>query len=74
MNKKVIIIISVLLIVAIATVSAIFIFKKPEDKKVGIDYLVLVNKQNKVPDDWESKVELETTKNASGKEVQEKIE
>ena len=25
-----------------------------------IDYLVLVNKQNKLPDDWEEKVELET--------------
>ena len=26
--------------------------------KDGIDYLVLVNKQNKLPDDWEEKVEL----------------
>lgn len=29
----------------------------------GIDYLVLVNKKNKLPDDWEEKVELETVKN-----------
>ena len=27
-------------------------------KKSTIDYLVLVNKQNKLPDDWEEKVEL----------------
>jgi hypothetical protein len=27
------------------------------------DYLVLVNKQNKLPDDWDSKVEMIETKN-----------
>ena len=28
----------------------------------GIDYLVLVNKQNKLPDYWENTVELETVR------------
>ena len=32
-------------------------------KDDSIDYLVLVNKKNKLPDDWEEKVELETVKN-----------
>ena len=31
------------------------------------DYLVLVNKQNKLPDDWDSKVEIVETKNWFGK-------
>ena len=31
------------------------------------DYLVLVNKQNKLPDDWEEKVEMIETKNGFGK-------
>lgn len=32
-------------------------------KKDNINYLVLVNKQNKLPDDWEQKVELVESKN-----------
>ena len=31
------------------------------------DYLVLVNKQNKLPDDWEEKAEFVETKNGFGK-------
>lgn len=31
-------------------------------KDDGIDYLVLVNKKNKLPDDWKEKVQLETVK------------
>ena len=34
------------------------------------DYLVLVNKETKLPDDWEEKVELVTTKNAWDEEIQ----
>lgn len=70
MNKKILLIIIVLIIAVVAMVSAVFILNKNEDAEQGINYLVLVNKQNKLPDDWENKVELETTKNASGKEVQ----
>ena len=35
----------------------------------GIDYLVLVNKQNKLPDDWEEKVEIITVKDAWGDDI-----
>ena len=34
-----------------------------------IDYLVLVNKQNKLPDDWESNVELVEVKNAYDEDI-----
>ena len=37
--------------------------------KKGIDYLVLVNKQNKLPDDWEEKVELVDVKNAWDEDI-----
>lgn len=35
-----------------------------------IDYLVLVNKQNKLPDDWEEKVQLEIATDIDGDEIQ----
>lgn len=34
-----------------------------------LDYLVLVNKENKLPDDWEEKVHLSSATNADGKEI-----
>lgn len=37
--------------------------------KKGIDYLVLVNKQNKLPDDWEDTVELVEVKNAYDEDI-----
>ena len=36
----------------------------------GIDYLVLVNKENKLPDDWEEKLETVTVKNSLGDDVE----
>lgn len=36
------------------------------DKKQSIDYLVLVNKQHKLPDNWEDIVELEDETDANG--------
>jgi len=42
--------------------------KEKENKK--IDYLVLVNKENKLPDDWESIVELEDAKDFEGGTIQ----
>ena len=36
----------------------------------NIDYLVLVNKKNKLPDDWEEKVDLVTVKDAWGDDIQ----
>ena len=41
-----------------------------EDTKGGIDYMVLVNKLNKLPDDWEDKVETTTFTNTVGDEVE----
>ena len=35
-----------------------------------IDYLVLVNEENKIPDDWEEKLTLGTTTDIDGNEVQ----
>ena len=39
---------------------------KDVDKKQSIDYLVLVNKQHKLPDNWEDIVELEDETDANG--------
>ena len=38
--------------------------KEKEKEEAKYDYLVLVNKQNKLPEDWEEKVELVDTKDA----------
>lgn len=46
--------------------------KKEEEKneeKKGYDYLVLVNKQTKLPDDWEANVELVDAKNAWDEDI-----
>ena len=40
------------------------------DQNTNFDYLVLVNKTEKLPDDYESKVQLITVKNSFGKEFQ----
>ena len=40
------------------------------DQAHGIDYLVLVNKTNKLPDDYEANVPLVTAKNSMGREFQ----
>ncbi len=36
----------------------------------GIDYLALVNKLNKLPDDWESRLETEHMTNSAGDDVE----
>ena len=40
------------------------------DETDGIDYLVLVNKENKLPEDWEDKLETVTVKNSLGDDVE----
>lgn len=40
------------------------------NQKTGVDYLVLVNKENKLPDDWETKLETVTVKNSLGDDVE----
>ncbi len=47
--------ISIICLLLICLFSLVACDKKQESK---IDYMVLVNKQSKLPDDWESKVEL----------------
>jgi len=44
--------------------------KEKEVVKKTIDYMVLVNKENKLPDDWEDIVELVESKDAWGDKVQ----
>jgi len=43
---------------------------KEEKSTKKIDYLVLVNKQNKLPDDWEENLQLVDTKNAWDEDIQ----
>ena len=38
-------------------------YSEPEDDAPAIDYLVLVNKQNKLPEGWEDEIELEDAQN-----------
>ena len=63
--KKGIILLGVILLVSVFVVTGC---RKDENKKY--DYMVLVNKQNKLPDDWEANVELITTKNAWDDDIQ----
>lgn len=42
---------------------------KTEVKKINYDYLVLVNKYSKLPDDWEKSVELVDVKNAWDEDI-----
>ena len=53
---------SIILLGAVIIVAGIFITGC--EKKEKYDYLVLVNKYSKLPDDWEKNVKLVTTKNA----------
>jgi len=51
----------------VATIFALNACKKEESK---INYLVLVNKQNKLPDDWETNVELVDVTNSFNEKYQ----
>ena len=44
--------------------------EEKEKEKDTIDYLVLVNKENKLPDDWEEKVELSDAEDFEGGTIQ----
>ncbi len=72
MIKK-IISISVLLL-ALCMLTACNKEEKKETNTNKYDYMVLVNKQNKLPDDWEEKLELVDTKDAwdDGMKVEKK--
>ena len=80
MNKKIMILIIIIVIVVSAgSIYAIIknknngvvvkVSNRIENVESKIDYFVLVNKQNKLPDDWESKVQLLDVKDAWGKNI-----
>ena len=62
MKKKILLIAVILCVVTLITGCG----KKEDSMKEGINYLQLVNKQNKLPDDWEDKVELVDVTNGLG--------
>ena len=53
--------------ILIASLVLVFVVTLTACGKKGINYLVLVNKQNKLPDDWEKTVELVDVTNGLGK-------
>ncbi len=67
MKKK--ILLSILLLGALTTIMTGCGTTKKEEKE-KIDYLVLVNKQNKLPDNWEEIVELSDAKDFEGGTIQ----
>lgn len=62
MNKYINIVIILVIITSV-------VFLTGCEKKEKYNYLVLVNKENKLPDDWEKKVELVDTKNAWDEDI-----
>ena len=67
MKKRFKIMVIAIVLVAVAFTTACS--KKEDNKEKGYDYLVLVNKYSKLPDDWEDNIELVTSKDAWGDEV-----
>ena len=67
--KKNLLIISIVLCAVVLITGCEKKGKDVENTNKKYDYLVLVNKQNKLPDDWESIVELVDTKNAWDEDI-----
>ena len=67
--KKNLLIISIVLCAVVLITGCDKKGKNVENTNKKYDYLVLVNKQNKLPDDWESIVELVDTKNAWDEDI-----
>ena len=74
-NKKKILLVlaAIALVVALIFVPRLFTNNNPpaevpaeSEKQNAYDYMVLVNKQNKLPDDWEEKVVLKEGHNIYG--------
>lgn len=71
-------IVAMLAVCALATITPIYtpiataktVSTVSANQAQGIDYLVLVNKTNKLPDDYEANVPLVTAKNSMGREFQ----
>ena len=69
MNKKLLLFAAVVFVAVIFT-TACGKNEKNSTKRNGYDYLVLVNKYSRLPDDWEKKVKLVKTKDAWDEELQ----
>ena len=63
--KKTLTIIGVVLL-CVAAVVALVVPKVMEDNYKNPDYLTLVNKQNKLPEDWNFRMDFDTGRNALG--------
>ena len=71
MKKNILLIITVfLLVITTACGSKKTERKEATKKQKKYDYLVLVNKYSKLPDDWEKNIELVNTKNAWDEDIQ----
>ena len=68
--KKYTLFVAVILAVIVCSAVTACSSHKSNVKDYGLDYLVLVNKQNKLPGDWESKVHLVTTTDIDGDKIQ----
>lgn len=62
-------IIGLLVLVLVVGVIMVGCGKKKEEEKSKTDYMILVNKQNKLPDDWEDRIELVDYTNGLGETV-----
>ena len=62
--------ISIILLVLVSVLFLTACTKEEEKDEAKYDYLVLVNKKNKLPDDWEENLELVKTKNAWDEDIQ----
>ena len=66
MKRKCLVLLLILFIAIFVTTAC---NKKEDSKRNGYDYLVLVNKYSKLPDDWEKNVKLVSTKNAWDEDI-----
>ena len=62
-------IIGLLVLVLVVGVIMVGCGNKKEEEKSKTDYMILVNKQNKLPDDWEERIELVDYTNGLGETV-----
>ncbi|MBR2833206.1 MAG: M15 family metallopeptidase [Bacilli bacterium] len=70
MRKKILLLAFIILVAGVFTTACgMSNSKKEASEKVKYDYLVLVNKYSKLPDDWEKNVQLVSAKNAWDEDI-----
>ena len=62
--------IAIISLVMVCMISLTSCTKEKKQEEAKYDYMVLVNKKNKLPDDWEKNLELTDTKNAWDEDIQ----